>query len=451
MKAVNKEFWNYIAMSMLGMLGSSGTILADTFFVSNRLGASGLAALNVAIAVFGLINGIGMLAGIGGAAHYAAAMAAGKKERAERFFVISSAAALFFGILFFLSGVFFAERIAVMLGADAEVLSMCTDYLRIVLCFAPFFIINHLLMAFIRNDGKPQLSMYMMMTGSLVNTVLDYTFLYPMNTGIAGAAFATGLAPVISILLAVPYLRERVRRSEVRVFVPHPGDFAETAAPGMAAAAIEISSGIVLVVFNGLALREAGNTGIAAYGIVANLALVVTAVFNGIAQGIQPLLSRAFGLGDTDGAGRLYRKGIMTAAAAGILVFLAGQIFPSEIAALFNASGDHGLQSLAAGGIAVYFCGFPFAAFNCVTASCLSAGGKSARALLFSLIRGFIGICAAAWILTPVFGMGGIWLSFPAAEAGVMILSLCRKAADERISDRKRHFISRLQRMYLED
>lgn len=179
MGAMGKELIRYVSFSILGMLGSAGTILADTMFVSNKLGTEGLAALNIAISVFGLVNGVGMLFAVGGATRYAVLKAQGQEEHAHQTFMQALWAELAFGIVFVLTGLWGATYLAQALGAGPELLGQCAVYLKTILCFAPFFLLNHLLMAFLRNDGKPKQSMLMMLCGSGANVVLDYLFIFP--------------------------------------------------------------------------------------------------------------------------------------------------------------------------------------------------------------------------------------------------------------------------------
>ena len=187
---------------MLGALGLSGYIMADTFFVANRLGSDGLAALNLAIPIFRLINGLGILLGIGGATRYSICRYQGDEGRANRTFTLALTAALILGTLLALLGAFGARPVALLLGGNADTLPLCTVYLRTVLLFSPCFLLNHVMVCFVRNDGNPKLAMAAMLTGSLGNIALDYLFLYPLNMGIFGAALATGTAPVIGLCLS---------------------------------------------------------------------------------------------------------------------------------------------------------------------------------------------------------------------------------------------------------
>lgn len=425
MRMKKSEFWTYISLSILGMLGASGTILADTFFVSNRLGADGLAALNLSIAIFGLINGLGMLFGIGGATRYTIFRSQGDGAKADRVFtaaLLSTAAA---GLCFLAAGIFCPEAIARALGAGGVLLPMCTTYLKTVLCFAPCFMLSHLFMAFIRNDGAPRRAMWAMMAGSLANIVLDYLFVYPLNMGIFGAALATGLSPIIS--LGASSLHLLTGRAQFHL---NKGGFdlremGRNVGPGLSALVNECSSSVVLVVFNLLLLGAAGNTGVAAYGIVANLALVVLAVFTGLSQGLQPLLSRAYGRGDREEAGALLRKGLALSAGVGLAVLGTVLVAAPTLVSWFNSEGDALLQGLAEEGLRLYFIGFLLVGGNYLAAAFLSATEGAGAACALSTFRGCIGIVLTACLFAWCFGIAGIWMSFPVVELATALLGLC--------------------------
>ena len=168
------KFCRYVSANVLGMLGLSCYILADTFFIANAIGADGLTALNIAIPVFNLINAAGLMTGVGGGTRYAILRAQGENDAANRLFsgmVLLAAGA---GCALLAVGAVAARPLAALLGADAVTLPLCSVYLRTILCFAPFFLLNSTMQAFVRNDGAPRLAMAGMLTSSLSNVVLDW-------------------------------------------------------------------------------------------------------------------------------------------------------------------------------------------------------------------------------------------------------------------------------------
>ena len=413
---MRRTFFKYISLNMLGALGLSGYIMADTFFVANRLGADGLAALNLAIPIFGLINGLGILLGIGGATRYSICRYQGNGDRANRTFTLSLLTGLGLGIILALLGAFCARPIALLLGANTDTLPLCIVYLRTVLLFSPCFLLNHVMVCFVRNDGNPKLAMTAMLTGSLANIALDYLFLYPLNMGIFGAALATGIAPVIGLCLSS--LHSLTRRNQFHPARPAaPGrSLADLAGLGSAAFLNEFTSCMVLALYNVLMLQAAGTTGVAAYGIVANLALMALALFTGLSQGAQPLISQAWGRGDRRQVRALCRLALLTALLVGLGLALTALFSATPLAALFNRDGDPVLEQIAVDGLRIYFLGFLFAGPNIITAAFLGATEQSRASFLLSLFRGGIGIAAIVILLAWLFGMSGIWLAFPVTE-----------------------------------
>lgn len=421
---LNRTFARYMSLNILGMLGMSGYILADTFFVSSRLGSDGLAALNLAISVFGFINGLGMMLGIGGATRYAICKAREDDREANASFTLSLVAGIGAGVVLVAFGLLFSRPLAGLLGAEDRILPMCAVYLRTAFLFAPFFILNHILVAFVRNDGSPKLAMTAMLVGSLSNIVLDYLFLYPLNMGIFGAALATGTAPIIGIAISSIHIfsgRSRFKAVPTGLSLRK---MAAVAGLGIAAFINEFSSGITLVVFNLLVMHAAGTIGVAAYGVVANLALVVLSVFTGIAQGSQPLLSHAYGMQDLSVVRRVYHMALLLASGLGLLALGAALLFPAQLVSLFNSEGNAALQAIAEPGLKLYFIGFLFVGFNFVAAALLGATEQAGASFRVSFFRGCLGIVPAACLFAFLFGMTGIWLAFPAVELVTLLLSV---------------------------
>ena len=290
-----REFARYTLLSVAGMLALSCYILADTFFVSQSLGTNGLAALNLAIPVYNFIHGTGLMLGMGGATRYSICKSRGGHREADEMFTNTLYMAAGFCVLFVGLGLFFSENLAVILGADQEVLAMSNTYMKVLLLFSPAFILNDIFVCFVRNDGNPQLSMAATAGGSLSNIVLDYVFMFPMKMGIFGAVLATGLAPVIGIAIMAPHWLKASKGFHAVKTGLGAVHVKNNLALGFPSLLAQMSSGIVIIVFNGIILRLTGNTGVAAYGVVANISLVIAAVYTGIAQGIQPLVSREYG------------------------------------------------------------------------------------------------------------------------------------------------------------
>ena len=177
-----------------------------------------------------------------------------------------------------------------------------------------------------------------------------------------------------------------------------------------------MSSAVTTVIFNTLILGMAGNVGVAAYGVVANLSLIAMAIFNGISQGVQPLISRYYGYGRQNDVRKLLRLGIgMALIAEGIIVFAAWG-FTDSLAGIFNSEGNKTLLYYAHDGLRLYFLGYLFAGINILLVGYFSATARAKEAFLASVLRGALAIAVFAIVMSKIWGMNGVWLSFLASE-----------------------------------
>lgn len=414
------EFRRYAAPGVLGMIGISCYILADTFFVAKGTGSLGLAALNIAIPAYNLMNGLGLMVGVGGATHYSLCRAQGDAVEADRTFTHTLLLGLCIALLFVLTGTFGVVPLSRLLGANAETLDMTAVYLRLLLCFAPFFVTNNIMIAFVRNDGEPGRAMAGMIAGSLFNIVFDWVFIFPCGLGMFGAALATGASPLVSLLVLSGHLRRPSRGFHLRRERLRPRLLPRICAPGLSSLVSELASGITLLLINLVLLRIAGNTAVAAYGVIANLALVESAIFTGLSTGVQPLISRSAEANRR----RLLRWTVTTALAISALMYVLVFVFASPITAVFNSEHDPALAACAVPGLRIYFAGFLAACINIIAAAYFSAAGQASLGFIISLVRSIIAIPPVLFALSALLGVTGVWLTFPAVEALACALSL---------------------------
>lgn len=426
--SVTKQFIRYVTQNIFGMLGISCYIIADTFFIAKAAGTDGITVLNLALPIYNLIFAIGSMIGVGSATRFAI-LRAQKEEAAEYYFSNAICFVWMIGILFTLAGIFVPDKILTLMGADEAIAALGQGYTRIFLLFTPFFMMNYVVGAFVRNDDAPSLAMAGTLAGSLFNIVFDYIFMFPLDLGLEGAALATAASPVISICICSTNFLGKKNTIRFRMRIPSIRRLWQSCQLGVAAFVGEISSGVTTTVFNFLILGLVGNIGVAAYGVVANFALVATAIFNGVSQGAQPLASACYGKGDMSSVKKILKLGASTAAAIGVLLMACVYACTDSLVAIFNSEQSVRLAEYAYTGMRLYFIGFLFAGFNIVGAGFLSATGRAQAAFVTSVMRGFVAIVACSLVLAALIGLNGVWLSFPASElitAILMAAVLCR-------------------------
>ena len=420
---LTKQFVKYVSQNIFGLLGTSCYILADTYFIAQAAGTDGVTLLNLCLPIYNFIFAIGSMIGLGAATRYAILRAQGD-EKAQRYFSNAIFCACILAVPFVLAGIFCPDGLLRLMGGDAGIVALGENYARIFLLFTPFFMCNYVVASFVRNDGDPSLAMVATLSGSLFNVVFDYIFIFPMGLGLPGAALATAISPMLSIAICSTHF---LKQSNTVAFVrkaPSLRLLAQSCQLGISGFVGELSSGVTTTVFNFLLLRLAGNVAVAAYGVVANFALVATAIFNGVAQGAQPLVSQCYGRNEMAGAKKLLLLGCGTA--LGLAAALYGVVFgfTDSLVALFNSENSALMAEFAHSGMRIYFAGYFFAGCNIVAAGYLGAMDRPTEASITSLCRGMAAIVVCSLVLSALFGMAGVWAAFPASEAITFALTL---------------------------
>lgn len=420
---MEKQLRRYLLPNILAMIGTSCYILADTFFISLSQGPNGITALNLVLPLYGLIFALGSMIGIGSATRYAL----GKGSNAPDYHLYFSNSiiwTLLVGAVFVALGVAVPDGVLRLMGADETILQVGHNYIRIVLCFAPLFMLNFTCTAFVRNDGAPRIAMAATLLSGLFNILFDYLLMFPLGLGMTGAALATGFSPVVCMSICLLHYLSPRNTIRLTPTLPSLRRLLSACQLGVVAFVGEMSSGVTTMVFNFILLHLAGNAAVAAYGIVANIALVGVALFNGISQGLQPLASACHGSGDIQGKSRIYRHSMFIGLCVSAVVAAVVVTFAGSLVAVFNSQHSAQLADYATPGLRLYFLGFLFAGANIVKSGFYSATGRGRESSILALCRGVVAIVAFAFLLSHLLGITGVWLAFPAAELFTLLLGL---------------------------
>lgn len=424
MKSIRLDFFRYASLNMLATVGTSIYILADTFFISKAEGSLGLAALNFSIVIYTLMQGVGIMIGVGGAIDYS--LNKSKKDARSDFVNKILMSGLVFSAIFLSIALFFSEGISKFLGADSQTLGLTMLYLETLLSFSPFFIFNQIFLAFARNDDSPKLAMIAMMLSSIANVILDYIFMFPMKMGMFGAAFATGLSPIISILILSRHfsrfggLSESIKNFKARIKIR---DNIRVLALGLPSFISEFTSSITLFVFNIVILKISGNVGVAAYGVIANVAIIATALFSGLSQGIQPLISKSYAEDNKISLNTVLKYGFISSVVLAVLINFTTLVFSSGIVDIFNGQNNPILAKIAEMGVKMYFIGYFFAGINILMISYFSATSRTKNAMFISILRSSVILIPSVLIMSELLGILGVWSSFLFTEFVVCMIT----------------------------
>lgn len=418
---IEKKLIKYIMPNVLAMAGISCYILADTFFIAKAEGANGITALNLILPLYGIIYALGAMIGIGSATRFSLQRAIGVKN-ADKYFSNAVIWASIVGLVFVAAGVFIPDTILRIMGADDTILNVGLPYLKTVMPFAPFFIINYTFTSFVRNDGAPNIAMAATILSGIFNIIFDYIFMFPLKMGMVGAALATGISPIVSMLICMAHFLSKKNTIKFVKKMPSLMRLVNSCELGVVAFVGEVSNGITTMVFNFILLDLVGNVAVAAYGVIANVAIVGMALLNGVSQGLQPLASTTHGEGNPDDEKRIYKKSLQIAFLIAVALVVVVLVFGDHVVSVFNSENSVELAYYAESGIRLYFLGFLVAAVNLIMAGFYSATGRAKEASIISISRGVVAIVVFAVLLSKLFGVVGVWLAFLVAELFTHIL-----------------------------
>ena len=298
--ALDREygFWSLFRFALptiIMMIFMSLYTIVDGIFVCRFVGSSALSAVNIVYPLVSVVIGLGVMLATGGSAVVARKLGEGDEETACRDLTLLVLTGAALGTLFSLLGLAFSAPMSRLLGASDALLSYCTDYLRILLLFAPASILQLLFQSFFVTAGRPGLGLGLTVCSGLTNAVLDYAFIVPLDMGITGAALATAAGYCVTALAGVGFfalrgkgLRFRRPRWESRMLLYACGN-------GSSEMVTNLSNAVITFLFNQLMLSLLGEDGVAAITIVLYAQFLLTALYMGFSMGVAPVISFNYG------------------------------------------------------------------------------------------------------------------------------------------------------------
>ena len=419
--------------SIAMMIFTSIYSVVDGLFVSNFVGKTPFAALNLVYPVIMILGTLGFMVGTGGSAIVAKTMGEGKPELANQYFSLLVAASAVGGAVISLAGVLLARPISLALGAEGEMLEYCVLYARIILAANPFFILQNVFQSFFVSAERPKLGLLVMVGAGLTNIVLDALLVAVFRFGLAGAAAATavsqavgGLAPVVYFLRRNSSLLRLVRpRFDGRVLL-------RTCANGSSELMSNISGSLVNILYNFQLIRLAGEDGVAAYGAIMYVSFIFAAVFIGYSIGSAPVVSYHYGAGHGSELHNLLVKSLLLTAGAGVAMAAAGAAVSGPLARLF-VGYDRELCLLTVRGFRLYALSYLLCGFSIFGSAFFTALNNGLASAAISFLRTLVFQCASVLLLPLLLGVDGIWLAISVAEALALAVTAVLLAANRRV------------------
>lgn len=421
-QAIQGEVRHYVVRNVVATLGMSLYVLIDTLFISIAAGALGLTTLNLVLPLFNVFNGVGLLLGVGGATIFSL----NKVLHPERIRDLYSQLIIFAATLGIVLAVLlnvFATPVVNFLGANDQTRRMAIIYLRICAWSGPLYMCNYISINFIRNDGNPTLTMKATLTETLSVIVIDWFLIFGCGLKMEGAALAVLFSPLISLIVLSRHRHFAGRQLQLYWARPQLANLGRSAKLGVAAALNELSTGVSIYFFNHVLLQLADNYAVAAYGVISNIAIVVLAIANGVALGVQPIASREYGQHHFTNVTTALKMGTLITLLLATISFVILVTFKLPIIEAFNTAHSAQLVSYARVGLPIYFTSTFFSALNLLFILSLTAINAARASFTLSILRGYVILLPAILILAALVGINGVWSAVPVTEFLVCIIA----------------------------
>ena len=375
-----------------------------------------MAAAAVAVPLVEILISLGLAVAAGAGVLIATHLELKEETKARRVFNTATCLLGAVGILTAVLGNLLLRPLASLLGATPDILDQSTVYLRYIVTFAPFQLFSFLLGGMVRNDGRPRLAMVAMIVGAASNIVLDYVFMYPLNLGIGGAALATALGPIFSVLILLPHFLGKRGALCFSTCRPSGQDMKQILIRGLPSFVMEFSIGMITLLYNLAITRYGyGEIGLAAYLLIGYLMLILLTLFLGMAEGLQPVFSHFMAAGKPaqNNAMRRFSAGAFLCTGLigyGLILLCSQQFF------MIFAPEDLELVRFSAAQAPIYFWGFPLAGFNILMVSFWQSTQQTGKALAASLMRSLLLPPVLMLLLPPQLGREALWACHSLAE-----------------------------------
>lgn len=420
---IKKLYFQYLIPSMLSATVTSIYFIVDAIAVGQYEGAIGSAALAVTSPTYGVMTFLSILCGVGGAVMMSTAKGEGEEEKGNACF---TAACMLMALLtVVIWGIFsaFREQIFTLFGANAEIMPKTIEYGKWIIWFAPVFIFSTFMSAFIRNDGAPTLAMAAVLVGGGINIFGDWLLVFPLKMGMTGAAIASVAGTSVqAIIMASHFLRKSCGLKFVR---PHSSmkGFIKILKVGLGTSAVDLGCVTIGMMMNNQILRYGGTTELATYGVMATLMALFQALFSGVGQAIQPIISTNYGAGEHTRIKTIWRYSFITVLIMGVLFTMIGELAPTAVTKFFM---DATPEVLAASPriFRLFFPMFLFLGITILTDYYLQSVMQVRASVYVGLGHSVVVSGIALSTLPVLVGTEGIWLALPLSELVISIIGL---------------------------
>ena len=420
---IKQLYRKFLTASMASAMVMSIYSFVDTIAVGQSEGPAGAAAMAVITPLYGVLIFLGILCGVGGSVLYGNARGEGKEEKANALFTAATGLMLFLILLVWIIFALFHQQIFTFFGADTELMPKVMEYTRWLIWFLPVFILPTFISSFIRNDGAPGLAMAAVIIGGCVNIFGDWFFVFPLGLGMTGAAIATVLGTSVQVIIMCIHFF--TKKCTLRIVKPNhvKPAICQTLGIGFGASVLDLGTVILSIIMNNQIMRYGDTNALAVYGVVATITSLFQALYCGVGQAIQPIVSANCGAMQADRIKQVWKMSLTTVIVLGIGFTAIGELFPTQIVRLFMDVTPEVLTA-APRIIRPFFLLFLFLGITVLATYHLQSIMHGRMSMMIAVLRSVVISGLLIYILPLVMGILGVWVAMPISELIVAMIAL---------------------------
>ena len=415
-ESIGKLLMQYAVPAIIAMTASSLYNMVDSIFIGHGVGTMAISGLALTFPLMNLAAAFGSLVGVGASTLISVRLGQKDYDTAQRVLGNVVVLNILLGVAFTVIVMAFLDPILYFFGGSDQTIGYARDYMQIILLGNA---VTHLylgLNAVLRSSGHPQMAMYATIATVVINTILDPLFIYGFGWGIRGAAIATIVAQVISLLWQFKLFsnKEELLHFHRGIFRLKRKIVFDSLAIGMSPFLMNLAACFIVILINQGLKEHGGDLAIGAFGIVNRLVFIIVMIVMGLNQGMQPIAGYNFGAKQYHRVNRVLKLTIIFATGVTTFGFLVGMLMPDLVVSIFTSDAE--LIDISARGLRIVVIFFPIIGFQMVTANFFQSIGMASKAIFLSLTRQMVVLLPCLLILPRFYGTAGVWYSMPVSD-----------------------------------
>lgn len=414
---IGKLLMQYAIPAIIAMTATSIYNMVDSIFIGQGVGPLAISGLAITFPFMNLGAAFGAMVGVGASTLISVKL--GQRDYGMAQVILGNVISLnvIIGLVYSIVMMLFLDPILYFFGASADTIGYARDFMEVILLANVFTHMYLGLNAVLRAAGHPQKAMYATINTVIINIILAPIFIYVFHWGIRGAAIATVIAQIISLIWQFKILTDQSELLHLKkgIYSLQSKIVKNIIAIGLSPFCMNIASCFIVIFINQGLKEYDGDLAIGAYGIVNRLMFICVMIVMGITQGMQPIAGYNYGAQQYHRVNQVLRLAIYGATVMTTLTFLIGELIPEWTVSIFTT--DEGLIQRAAEGFRIAVLVFPIVGFQMVTSNFFQSIGMANKAIFLSLTRQLLFLLPCLLILPTFMGAAGIWWSMPISDA----------------------------------